>query len=77
MDIYERLNKIFRDVFDDDELQLDDEMTSNDVAGWDSLSHINLITMIESDFRVNFSQKELLVFKKVGDLKKCLEQKLQ
>lgn len=64
----ERLNEVFREVFDDDTLQITREMTANDVEGWDSLSHINLIVAVESSFNIRFSQKELLGLKKVGDL---------
>jgi acyl carrier protein len=75
MDISDKLGKVFCDIFDDDELCIEADMTANDVPGWDSLSHVMLISAIESEFRVHFSQRELLSFKKVGDLKLCLESK--
>lgn len=64
----EKLNAVFCEVFDDQSLQLAPDMTANDVEGWDSLSHINLIVAVESAFNIRFSQKELLSLKKVGDL---------
>lgn len=51
-EITEKLQEIFRDVFDDDTIVLFDEMTSNDVEDWDSLSHINLINDIEAQFGI-------------------------
>jgi acyl carrier protein len=62
------LNQIFQMVFDDDSIQVSPEMTANDVDGWDSLSHVNLITTIEAKFNIRFTQKELLKQRNVGDL---------
>ena len=72
----EQLNTIFQTVFDDDTINIAPEMTANDIDGWDSLSHVNLIVAIESSFNIRFSQKELLTFKNVGDLLKCIESKI-
>jgi acyl carrier protein len=51
-------------------------MTADDVDGWDSLSHVNLILTIETRFNIKFTQKELLTFKNVGDLMDCIRRKL-
>lgn len=74
--IMERLTQAFRTVFDDDDIQLRHDMTANDVDGWDSLSHVNLITMVETTFRITFNQKELLRHRNVGDLVADIERKL-
>jgi acyl carrier protein len=76
MSIMEPLNDIFREVFDDDDITLTPEMTADDVDGWDSLSHVNLIVTIETRFNIKFSQKELLIFKNVGGLMASIESKL-
>ncbi len=70
------LTEVFRQVFDDPEIVLSPEMTADDVEGWDSLSHINLIVAVESRFNIRFKQKEVLSFKNVGDLSQCVESKL-
>lgn len=72
----EILNDIFRMVFDDDDIQISPEMTANDIYGWDSLSHVNLITAVEARFKIRFSQKELLTLKNVGDLYATIQRKL-
>jgi len=72
----EKVNQIFRMVFDDDTLRIRPDMTSNDVDGWDSLSHVNLITAIETRFNIRFTQKELLRQRNVGDLIAGIEQKV-
>ena len=76
MSTMNKLNEIFCEVFDQDDLQIAPEMTADDVDGWDSLSHINLIIAVESAFKIRFNQKELLTFKNVGDLLSSIESKL-
>lgn len=68
MSLEATLTDIFRMVFDDDAIQIHPGMTANDVEGWDSLSHVNLITTVEARFNIRFSQKELLKQRNVGDL---------
>jgi len=72
----DKLNAIFCEVFDDDDIRITPEMTANDVDGWDSLSHVNLIVAIEGRFNIRFSQKELLSFKNVGEMLKCIAAKI-
>ncbi|HEY7208860.1 MAG TPA: acyl carrier protein [Bryobacteraceae bacterium] len=64
----QRLTSIFQDVFDDDSLQIRPEMTADDVEDWDSLTHINLITAVEREFKVKFTTSEVTGLKNVGDL---------
>jgi acyl carrier protein len=70
------LTDVFRTVFDDPTIVISPEMTANDVEGWDSLSHVNLILAIELRFNIKFSQKELLSFKTVGELVNSINRKL-
>jgi acyl carrier protein len=70
------LTEIFRRVFDDDSISLDPDMTANDIDGWDSLSHVNLITTVEAAFGIRFNQKELLKQRRVGDLLADIDRKL-
>jgi len=71
-----QLNLIFQQVFDDDAIQITPEMTANDIEGWDSLSHINLILAIEQHFKIKFNQKEVLRFRNIGDMATCIESKI-
>lgn len=77
MTTQEKLNEIFREVFDDDEIIINPHMTANDIDGWDSLSHVNLIVAVECRFGIRFIQKELLTFKNIGDLLNCIESKIK
>jgi acyl carrier protein len=76
MELQDRLNQIFREVFDDDDINITPVMTADDIDGWDSLSHVNLIVAVENTFNIRFSQKELLTFKNVGDLLNCIRGKI-
>jgi acyl carrier protein len=71
----ERIQSVFRDTFDDDGLVLRPEMTADDVEGWDSLMHINLIYAIEQEFKVRFTTAEVTSLKNVGDLITLVEKK--
>lgn len=67
-EIYERLNEIFRDVFDDDSITVTAATTANDIEDWDSLSHITLIGAVEDEFRMKFSMKEVVGMVNVGEM---------
>jgi acyl carrier protein len=71
-----RLERVFRDVLDDDGLVLRPEMTAGDVENWDSISHIDLIVAIEREFRVRFTTAEVGGMKNVGELELLVEKKL-
>ncbi len=62
-----KLNEIFRDVFDDESIEITPGMTAADVEAWDSLSHINLIVAVEKAFAVRFTTSEVQALKNVGD----------
>jgi len=72
----EILNGVFRQVFEDDAIQIADNTTADDIEGWDSLSHVNLITTVEAKFTIRFTQKELLRQRNVGDLIADIERKI-
>lgn len=67
-EIYERLNEVFRDVFDDDSLCVTPSTTAKDIEDWDSLSHITLISAVEDEFRMKFSMKEVVGMTNVGEM---------
>lgn len=52
------------------------ETTADQVPGWDSLSHINIIFSIETEFGVKFKGIEILKVKNLGDLQRLLDSKL-
>lgn len=75
MDI-DALIEVFKEVFDNTSLKINRETTADDVDGWDSMTHILLISAIEDKFSIEFSQKEVIRFKTVGDLLDSITRKL-
>ena len=67
-EIYERLNGVFRDVFDDEELVITDETNSDDIEDWDSLEHISLIVAMEKEFGTKFDIKMVNKLENVGGM---------
>ena len=73
--VYEKLNKVFRDVFDDDSITVNDATTTNDIEDWDSLEHINLMTSVQKAFKVKLTMGEISGLKNVGELVDILEKR--
>ena len=76
MDLHQRLEGLFRQVFNDDAISITDEMSANNFPAWDSVNHINLMFSIEQEFGVRFSGNELAEFKNIGELKSFLSKKM-
>lgn len=67
-EIFERLNKVFQTVFDDETIEITEFTTSDYIDGWDSLEHINLIVAIEQEFGIKFNMGEVTTMKNVGEM---------
>lgn len=67
-EIFERLNDVFRDVFDDEGITVGENTTANDIEEWDSLEHINLIVAVEDAFKIKFKMGEVTGMKNVGEM---------
>jgi acyl carrier protein len=68
VDIKERLNKVFREIFDDDSIQVTEHMTARDIPDWDSLMHITLIVAVEKEFNVRFNAGDISKLENVGGM---------
>lgn len=73
MTLHDRLEDVFRQVLDDDDIELQDQTTAADVEGWDSLTHITLMFTIENEFGVQFNAEDFGLIENVGELKRSLE----
>lgn len=67
-EIFDAVQDIFRDNFDDDSLVLTAETNSDDIEDWDSLEQINLLTAMEKKFGFKFKLEDVRDLKNVGDL---------
>jgi acyl carrier protein len=65
---FERVVDICRDVFENDDLELNDESNANTVDEWDSLTHLNLINDIEEEFKMKFTLDEFSNSANLGEL---------
>ena len=76
-EVYERLNNVFRDVFDDESIVVKPETTANDIEDWDSLEHINLVVAVEQEFGMKFNMNEVTTMKDVGDMVEIIISRMQ
>lgn len=76
MSVRDRMNKVFREIFEDPTISLKDETTAQDVEGWDSLRHIDLIMQLEEEFNLRFTVDDITGLKNVGEMIAMLERKL-
>lgn len=76
IEIKDKLQQIFREVFDDDQLKISRETCAEDIEDWDSLAQINLVVAAEKLFGVKFSLAELSQLEDVGDMLDLIKSKL-
>lgn len=67
-EVFERLTAIFRDVFDDKRIIIEDATTANDIEDWDSFAQIELICAIEDEFSLKMSMETIADLKNVGEM---------
>jgi acyl carrier protein len=75
-EIFKKLNEVFCDVFDDPDIRVNDSTTAADIDGWESLTHITLISSVEDAFDISFSMKEVVKMKNVGEMVDRIEEKI-
>lgn len=75
-EIFEKVKKLCRIVFEDDELEVTYETTARDVEMWDSLTHVVLISETEREFGVKFRLDEIQKARNIGELVNIVEGKV-
>ena len=73
--IVEKLERIMKSVFEDDNLTITKDTVSSDIDNWDSLNHIQLMVEIQNEFGINLTALEMQKFRNVGDICSCLLKK--
>ena len=71
--INERLNEVFRNVFDDDDIEVNRDTTADDIEDWDSLEQINLLVAIEKHFKIKFQLADVNKLENVGAMVDLVE----
>jgi acyl carrier protein len=64
--VKQKLNRVFRDVFDDDNIEIFDAMTAGDIDEWDSVTHITLVLAVEKEFGLRLNAAEVGKLDSVG-----------
>jgi len=76
-DIFISVQEIFRDIFDDEDLLIENSTNSDDIEDWDSLNHINLVSAIEKEFDIKFALGELMELKDIGAMIDLMTKKIK
>jgi acyl carrier protein len=74
--IFERVNAVFRRVFNNPDINVNRETTAKDIQGWDSITHLDIITGMEEEFQIEITGFEVMNLNNVGDLLDLLAEKL-
>jgi acyl carrier protein len=75
-ELLSRVTEIMRDVFEEDDLVVTEDTTSDDVAEWDSTNHVRLMVAAEGEFGIMFETNEITAPSNVGELLDLIESKL-
>ena len=75
-EILEKLNEVFHDVIDNNDIVVTEQTNANDIEEWDSLIHITLISAVEDEFDVSFDMKTVVSMKNVGDMIDAIEEQI-
>lgn len=75
-DIIDKLTPIFRNIFNDENIVLRENITADDIGSWDSLSHMLMIAEVENNFSIKFRLREISNLKNIGSLIELVEAKI-
>ncbi len=75
-EVFTKLDEVFQDVFDDEDIHVKDATTAEDIEDWDSLEHINLIVAVEQAFGIKFTMGQVTKMKNVGEMADIILEKL-
>jgi acyl carrier protein len=71
-DILKKVNDIFIETLDNEDIVLTYDTTASDVEDWDSLNHIQLVVAIEEGFDIRFTAQEIQSWANVGAMIDCI-----
>ena len=77
MEVLNRIQEIFRDIFDDEAIVLTEEISPSDIEDWDSFTQVNILVACESEFKIKFNVNDIPELTNVGALKKAILSKSQ
>jgi acyl carrier protein len=71
-----QLQEIFKALFENSSIEINDNTTAKDIDEWDSINHIQLVVKIESNFKIKFTAKEIMSWNSVGNMIDSISSKL-
>ena len=74
-EILAKVEEIFRDVLANQSIELNEETTAEDIEEWTSLTHVQLISAMESGLNIKFSLREMMSWQNVGEIMNSIEKK--
>ena len=75
-DTLPRLNAVFCEVFEEDDLSISRATTAKDIPAWDSVMHVTLMIAVERAFKLRFKSGEVAGLKNVGELIDLIDRRL-
>jgi len=74
-EILEKLKSVYRDILNNDDIELTEETTADDIEDWDSLTQVQIVAEVQEVFGIKFSAKEILLWESVGDIIDAIKKK--
>lgn len=75
-EVLAKMQDIFRDVLDNEEIVLTESTSADDIEEWTSLTHVQLITAMEQEFAIHFKLQEMMSWQDVGEIAESIIAKL-
>ncbi|MGG3888386.1 acyl carrier protein [Metabacillus fastidiosus] len=75
--ILRKLQEIFRDILDNEELVIKENSTRENIEGWDSLATVSIIVAVSEEFNINIGINEVGIFKDVNSITNLIKNKME
>ncbi len=75
--ISERFKKTILKVLGLEDFEMEENTLANQLPGWDSLNHANVITALEDEYKIRLKNLEILHCDNIGDLQRLVDSKLK
>lgn len=73
MSTLERVEKIFQEAYGYETENFTPELTPDDVPKWDSIGHMNMVSLLEGEFNVQFELDDIMEMATVGKIVELVE----
>ncbi len=75
--VQQKIQMAFERVLEHTNFQLEDNTSAKDVDGWDSITHMMIITEIEELFQIKFKLTDLMSMNNISDLIIVVEKEVE